>query len=174
MTSMDEKVMTGSDVIEIVVALQQAGVNVWLDGGWAVDALVGKQTRQHGDLDVVVDLHRVETIKKELGRQGFIVAEDELPTRFVLKDAAGRQIDFHTVTFDSEGGGIQKLQNGNTYRYPPKGFTGIGKVNGQELKCLTAEVQAECHYGYEPDDKDIHDMRLLHESLGIRLWKPYS
>lgn len=165
--------MIGSDVIEIINALQQAGVDVWLDGGWAVDALVGKQTRQHDDLDVVVELKKVETIKEELGKQGFVIAEDELPTRFVLKDAKGRQIDFHTVTFDEEGGGIQRLQNGNTYRYPPEGFTGTGKVDGHELRCLTAEVQAECHYGYEPDDKDTHDMQLLHQVFGIRLWKPY-
>ena len=99
--------MRGSDVVDIVNVLQRAGVDVWLDGGWAVDALVGKQTRQHEDLDVVVGLNEVETIKKELGKIGFVVAEDELPTRFVMKDAAGHQFDFHTVTFDSEGGGVQ-------------------------------------------------------------------
>jgi lincosamide nucleotidyltransferase A/C/D/E len=166
--------MTGSHVVGIIDVLEQAGVAVWLDGGWAVDALIGEQTREHEDLDVVVALDYVELIKQVLGEKGFVVAEDELPTRFVLKDSNGRRIDFHTVTFDEEGGGIQTLQSGNTYRYPPQGFTGTGTVNGRSLKCLTAEVQAECHYGYLPNDKDIHDMRLLNERFKIRLYPPYT
>ena len=34
--------------------LQSAGVRVWLDGGWSVDALLGEQTRPHADLDLAV------------------------------------------------------------------------------------------------------------------------
>jgi lincosamide nucleotidyltransferase A/C/D/E len=166
--------VTGTDVIEILDALQQERIDVWLDGGWAVDALVGRQTREHDDLDVVVALDDVELIKQALGKRGFAVAEDELPTRFVLKDSTGRQINFHTVIFDEEGGGIQKLQSGNTYRYHPKGFTATGIVEGREVKCLTARTQAECHYGYQPDEKDIHDMRLLSEHFKIKLYPPYT
>ena len=53
----NEKVITGAGVVEIIGNLQQAGIDVWLDGGWGVDALIRKQTRQHEDLDVVVDLN---------------------------------------------------------------------------------------------------------------------
>jgi lincosamide nucleotidyltransferase A/C/D/E len=170
---MSERVMTASDVLEIIETLEQAGVDVWLDGGWAVDALIGTQTRVHDDLDVVVALDTVEAIQQTLGEQGFAVTDDELPTRFVMIDVRGREIDFHTVTFDDEGGGVQELQNGNSYRYSPEGFNSTGEINGRKLRCLTAEVQAECHYGYEPDDKDRHDMNLLHEHFGIKLYKPY-
>ncbi len=31
-----------SDVLEIVERLGGAGVRVWLDGGWGVDALIGR------------------------------------------------------------------------------------------------------------------------------------
>lgn len=166
--------MTGSDVLEILNTLEQAGIQVWIDGGWGVDALVGTQTREHNDLDVVVAFHDVERIKKVLGNRGFVVSVDELPTRFVLRDNNLHHIDFHTVTFDFEGGGIQKLQDGRTYRYPSQGFTGKGSINGQAVKCLTPEVQAECHYGYEPDANDHHDMQLLHDHFGIRLVAPYK
>jgi hypothetical protein len=31
---------------------------IWLDGGWGVDALVGEQTREHEDLNLIVrDAH---------------------------------------------------------------------------------------------------------------------
>lgn len=172
--SMNEKVTTAADVLEIVAILEGVGVDVWLDGGWAVDALARRQTRQHEDLDVVVDLNRVETIERILGERGFTVSEDELPTRLAMEDAKGRTIDFHTVTFDEEGGGIQKLQRDRSYRYPPQGFAGMGEVGGQRVKCLTAEVLAECHYGYEPADKDRHNMQVLNQCFGIELKGPYS
>jgi lincosamide nucleotidyltransferase A/C/D/E len=47
--------LSASDVIEVVGALGPHGLNVWIDGGWGVDALVGEQTRDHADLDVAAD-----------------------------------------------------------------------------------------------------------------------
>jgi len=165
--------MTAADVLEIVTAIEQVGINVWLDGGWAIDALVGKQTRQHEDLDVVVALNKVETIKQVLEQKGFRATEDELPTRLAMKDTKGRNVDFHTVTFDGKDSGIQELQDGRSYRYPPEGFIGRGEIGGQGVKCLTVEVQAACHYGYQPDDKDRHDMQVLNQCFGIELKEPY-
>jgi lincosamide nucleotidyltransferase A/C/D/E len=165
--------MKSSVVLEIMGIFERAGIDVWLDGGWGIDALIGKQSREHGDLDVVVALDQIDPIKRALAEQGFVVVEDELPTRFVMQDSRARHIDFHTVTFDQEGGGAQKLQDGRSYRYPPQGFMGIGMIDGRKVKCLTPEVQAECHYGYEPDENDRRDMQLLHEYCGIGLMAPY-
>ncbi|MDD4876492.1 MAG: hypothetical protein PHQ86_05115 [Dehalococcoidales bacterium] len=170
---MQNGIMTALSVNEIITILKKTDVEVWLDGGWAVDALFKKQTREHEDLDVVVNINQIPIIKQSLSSKCFKVTEDELPTRLVMTDTKNRRIDFHTVTFDNEGGGIQKLQDGRTYRYPPHGFIGFGEVGGQKVKCLTAEVQAECHYGYQPDDKDRHDMRILNRYFGIVLKNPY-
>jgi lincosamide nucleotidyltransferase A/C/D/E len=54
--------LKGSDVLEIVHAAEDAGIDIWLDGGWGIDALLEKQTREHTDLDVVVALDQVERI----------------------------------------------------------------------------------------------------------------
>jgi hypothetical protein len=40
------------EVVDVLERLDRAGVPVWLDGGWGVDALVGRQTRAHRDLDL--------------------------------------------------------------------------------------------------------------------------
>ena len=42
--------MTGNDVLEILNVLNAANIPVWIDGGWGIDALIGKQTREHDDL----------------------------------------------------------------------------------------------------------------------------
>ena len=79
--------MQPADVVQIIDWLKPAEISVWLDGGWGVDALVGKQTRTHSDKDVVVWLDDVMEIKRLLAKQGFTVKLSELPTRFVMEDA---------------------------------------------------------------------------------------
>jgi len=166
--------MAADDVWQVLEALKEQAVSVWVDGGWGVDALLGRQTRPHDDLDVVIALDRAVMVIDVLARNGYRLSEDERPTRFVMCDGRDRRIDFHTVTFDAEGGGIQRLQSGRSYRYPPNGFRGRGIIAGRAISCLTPEVQIECHLGYEPDETDIRDVRLLCETFGIRLPPPYQ
>jgi lincosamide nucleotidyltransferase A/C/D/E len=167
-------VITAADLIEILNHLEAAGVTVWLDGGWGVDALVGEQTRSHDDLDVVVALTASDAAQAALARLGFAVSDDERPTRFVVRDTQDRRIDFHTVTFDDEGGGIQLLQDGTPWRYPPEGFSGVGHVAGRTVPCLTVETQILTHLGYEPDATDWHDLALLRDRFGVALPAPYD
>lgn len=42
-------------VIETLLALDQAGIAIIVVGGWGIDALVGRQLRSHGDLDLIAD-----------------------------------------------------------------------------------------------------------------------
>jgi len=165
--------MSGPEVLEILDALAGEGIAAWVDGGWGVDALLREQTREHEDLDVVIALADGEKAEEALSALGFWLSEDERPTRFVLGHGDGRRIDFHTVVFDEEGGGLQGLQDGRSYRYPPEGFAGEGVIDGRAARCLTPEVQLECHLGYEPDETDRHDMRLLAERFGLRLPRVY-
>jgi lincosamide nucleotidyltransferase A/C/D/E len=47
--------MTGRDVSRFLDLVDEHQVRIWLDGGWAVDACLGRQTRQHDDLDIVIE-----------------------------------------------------------------------------------------------------------------------
>jgi lincosamide nucleotidyltransferase A/C/D/E len=161
--------ITAPDVVQIITYLETAGVIAWLDGGWGVDALLHQQTRPHDDLDLVMALSDADRATRALGPLGFTLHEDERPTRFVLRDATDRRIDVHTVTFDAEGGGIQLLQDGTPWRYPPEGFTGTGTVGGHPVRCLTPEVQLLCHVGYDPDESDRHDMARLAGRFGFTI-----
>lgn len=166
--------MGPADVLEIVDCLAAAGVRVWLDGGWAVDAVLGRQTRDHDDLDLVLDLADSETAQRALAAIGFTSTVDEQTAGFIARDSADRRVDVHTVSFDAEGAGFQRLADGSRWRYPPEGFAGIGKVGGRGLACLTAEVQLVCHLGYEPDEQDRRDMRLLAAHCGLTLPAAYA
>ena len=162
-----------SDVLEIVERLGDAGVRVWLDGGWGVDTLIGRQTREHDDLDIVIPLSKAGAARRILTQDGFGISEDEPTLCFVARAPRDRRVDAHTVTFDEEGAGLQRQEDGTFWRYPPEGFSGRGRVGGRAVACLSAEVQVLCHLNYEPDDTDRRDMRLLAESCGIPLPPPF-
>jgi lincosamide nucleotidyltransferase A/C/D/E len=166
--------MDARDVLEVLACLRSADVGVWIDGGWGIDALLREQTREHDDLDVTILLASSARAAAALGSLEFVVVEDELPTRFVVHDDRDRRIDFHTITFDEMGRGWQQLQDGSRALYPPPGFLGAGMIGGLPVACLTAEVQLLHHLGYDPDDVDRRDLRLLAERFGLSLPAPYA
>lgn len=161
--------MSAESVLEVLDALEGAGLTAWLDGGWGVDALVGEQTREHDDLDLVMELGSSERAIVVLGEKDFAMFKDERPCSFVLRDPFDRRVDIHPVLFAEDGGGMQAQPNGIPWRYPPEGFHGEGTVAGRRVRCLTAGVQVECHDGYELDEVDIADMRLLRDRWGVEL-----
>ncbi len=73
------------------------GVEVWIDGGWGVDALLGEQTRSHKDLDIAVQEKHVPLLRELLLAREHreVRLEDARPWNFVLGDPNGREIDVH-------------------------------------------------------------------------------
>jgi lincosamide nucleotidyltransferase A/C/D/E len=166
--------MEAHEVLEILEILRTTGVRGWLDGGWGVDALLGRVTRPHEDVDVVVESNMLPEILDALGVLEFTVAEDHSPTRMVLRSPAGRQVDLHLVKFSEDGTGWQPLASpdGSDCPYPPWGFT-EGSLLGRAVPCISAELQIEHHSGYPPRDRDRSDMKLLSEKFGLVLPDDY-
>lgn len=168
------EVMTAHHVQAVLDALSQSGLRVWVDGGWGLDALLGEQTREHEDLDIVAEMATLDSLVTTVGRLGYAIAEDHLPTRLVLRAGDRRQVDVHPVTFDQSGTGWQvgAGPDGSDCPYPADGFT-VGRIGGREVGCLSAALQVSHHTGYEPSEIDRHDMRLLSERLEVPLPPPY-
>jgi len=164
--------LTAERVLELLSVLRSGGVEATLDGGWGVDALLGHETRPHEDLDLVVAFSDVSRIQEALRPLGFVLHEDHLPVRFVLR-CNGEQLDFHTVTFDLEGGGVQPQPGGGSFRYPPEGFV-MGRVRGESVPCISASVQVLCHLGYEPTLEDARDIVQLCHAFGLPIPTAYA
>lgn len=43
---------TKTDLMTVIDLLENAGIKYWIDTGWGIDILVGKQTRVHRDIDI--------------------------------------------------------------------------------------------------------------------------
>jgi lincosamide nucleotidyltransferase A/C/D/E len=159
--------MDAVSVVEILDALAERDIDAWLDGGWGVDALLVRQTREHDDLDLVAELRHAERIVEALEGIGYEVVAGGAPKSFVLVDPIGRQVDVHPVTFDAEGGGMYEMEGDKTWTYPARGFSGRGSVHGRPVRCLSPDVQVLVHAGYELTEKDHQELRLLREEFGV-------
>jgi len=161
---------TAEAVAEILQLFDGAGIGVWLDGGWAVDALLGEQTRPHKDLDIIVHFRHLATLRAILFDRGFAIQPDDTPSNFVLANDSGLEVDVHAIIFDRHGDGVYQMANGEEWIFPASGFTGRGVINGMGVRCLSAEVQVLCHsHGYTPAEKDFRDMELLQARFGVEL-----
>lgn len=162
--------MTYAALLELLRLFESAAIDVWLDGGWGVDALLEKQTRQHKDVDIVLRVADVPALQELLARKGFAVSEGVPPDSFVLADGEGLEVDVHAVVFDEEGNGVYRMRNGEDWIFSAEGFSGRGLIEGMKVLCLSPTTQVLCHaYGYEPKEKDIRDMELLRERFNVEL-----
>jgi lincosamide nucleotidyltransferase A/C/D/E len=164
--------MNGTDVLEVINQLEGAGVRVWLDGGWGVDALLGRQTRAHEDVDLVVPRQETSRAARALEVVGFEEDRDGkpgLPARLVLHDERGRRVDLHPVVLDSEGNGWQQLSDRAWGAYPAEDLTATGEIDGQVVPCISAELQLRHHLGYDWNERDRRDMGLLAQRFGLSL-----
>jgi lincosamide nucleotidyltransferase A/C/D/E len=157
-------------LIELLRLLERAGIEVWLDGGWAVDAVLGEQTRAHKDIDIILRVSDLPTLREILGERGFKIQDGGTDSNFVLADASGLEVDVHAIVFDKDGNGLYRMDNGSDWIFPAPGFSGQGTVHGMRVRCLSPEVQVLCHaHGYVPTEKDFRDMGLLQARFGVEL-----
>ena len=152
---------TAADVLEVIDLLAALGAEPRLTGGWGIDALHGRQTREHRDLDLAIHAATLDTCRKVLQDNGFVVTTDWLPVRVELSDdAADRHVDLHPLHFAADGSAWQAGLDGTRFDYPA-GAWATGWIGGRRVVCLSVQVQRAFHAGYEPREADRHDLALL-------------
>ena len=83
--------MLEKDAADLIAFLEENGLEVYVDGGWAVDAVLGEQTRPHDDLDIAMPHAQVSRLRAILSTRGFHEhhRDDSWECNFVLTDEAG-------------------------------------------------------------------------------------
>jgi len=163
--------MTAADVVRVLDDLAELGVTVWVDGGWGVDALLGEQTRDHDDLDLVLGRADEQRVAAGLEARGYTIERDLRPTALALRHPDGRGVDLHLVEPTEDGGGDQALPGGGKFHYEAPT---TGTIAGRAVSCCSLDTQVATHGGYEPDDGDRQNMRRLATRFGLTLPPPYD
>ncbi|MEV6108501.1 amino acid transporter [Streptomyces sp. NPDC051940] len=159
--------MTAEDVLSILTLLRRAEVDIWIGGGWGIDALLGEQTRDHRDLDLMHRQDQEATVVTALSEAGFAETVNWRPIRFVLTAPDGRELDLHPLTFAPDGSATQASPTPDRpFTYPATSFV-TGTIKGTTVPCLSAAQQVYFHQGYEPTPRDHHDMAQLRQAFGI-------
>lgn len=162
--------MKAEDVLEIVRLFNKHGIELTIDGGWGVDALLGRQTRPHDDLDIAVEHKELPKIRALLEARGYrnVPRDDTRDCNFVLGDEQGRLVDIHSYTFDSEGKIIFGVP------YPFDSLNGRGMILDMPVKCISPEWMVQFHTGYKLDQNDYRDVKALSDHFGIPIPPDYA
>ena len=149
-------------VLAVLDLLAAADVRVWVAGGWGVDALLGRQTRRHCDIDLVIgdDDSSYQQVAQILTREGFrfVVASHTpgiaIPWCHVWQHDAGHKVEvlpvpLHEPPFAADGG---------------QPFT-EGTIEGRTVPCLSPGLQLLLHTGYQRRRIDHRDVALLRACL---------
>lgn len=161
--------MTARDARATYQLLVGVGVRCWVVGGWGIDALVGRETRPHKDLDVLLVRREHARAWELLHGAGFTLdftweenidvecrdGGPTMPTAYMLADASGRQLDVHVLDDD-----LTPLWT--TERTFVKGaLEAEGTIDGIDVTCMSAQMQRIAHTGYELPEDQRRDLELL-------------
>jgi lincosamide nucleotidyltransferase A/C/D/E len=162
--------MTAEDALGLLKLFEQNQIEVTLDGGWGVDALLGMQTRTHSDLDIVIVYTDSSRLKVLLEAHGYkdVPRPDTRPINYVLGDDQGHLVDIHTYTLDRVNHPEQGLD------YPLDSLNGKGTILGYQVRCIDVENMVKFHSGYELDENDYHDVKALCQHFGIDIPADYT
>jgi lincosamide nucleotidyltransferase A/C/D/E len=132
--------MSAERAAEALAALERAGVRAAVMGGWGVDALGGRQSRRHQDLDLLVDPGEFERAIDLLERLGFrewhgssdnfALGSMRIQRTKTLRDPAMRVVDVHGTDLDDEGLELA-----------------TGTIAGREVLCISPRQQLDAQTG---------------------------
>ena len=136
--------VTKDDACWIIGLSAGAGIGVYLDGGWGVDALVGRETRAHNDIDLFVQRGDYQRFVDLIADEGFseVAASFTTEDHTVWQDEAGRIVDLHCFDF-AENGDI--LYQGD--RFPGEVCSGRSFRGGgasARWRCRASTPKASC------------------------------
>ena len=151
------------DVAVVLSGIAATGITVWLDGGWCVDALVGRQLRRHDDLDLAVARSSEPALRSWFSERGYsaVDAEDATPWNYAVADREGHRIDVHVFAHDEHGNPSYGVP------YPSASLTGTASLAGVPVRCISAAWLFRFKTAYAPREKDLIDVRALAQAYGF-------
>ena len=155
-----KEITTKEDLYKVIELLEKTGITYWLDGGWGVDILAGKQTRSHRDIDINFDAKYMDRLLDVLLNLGYKIDTDWRPVRIELYSDELGYLDIHPFVLNEDGTSKQAELEGGWYEFE-KDYFSSAFFEGKKIPCISLKGQKVFHSGYELRDKDVHDISIL-------------
>lgn len=162
-----KETVTKTDLLKVLDLMEASGIQYWLDGGWGVDVLVGKQTREHRDVDINFDARCTDVLLDALVSRGYEIVTDWRPVRIELYHPELSYVDIHPFVINDDGTAKQADLEGGWYEFEADYF-GSAVFEGRTIPCISAKGQKVFHTGYELREVDKHDIRNIDHLLAVQ------
>lgn len=160
------EIVTQDALLKILKILDDMKIHYWLDGGWGVDVLAGKQARDHRDIDINFDAQYCHQLLDVLQSIGYEIQTDLRPVRIELYHSEFSYIDIHPFVLHDDGSAKQADLEGGWYEFEASFFTKV-PFAGRMIPCISSRGQILFHTGYELRNVDKHDIKILNALLNI-------
>jgi lincosamide nucleotidyltransferase A/C/D/E len=162
---------------ELCRLLDAHRLDYWVIGGWGVDALLGRVTRAHKDLDLLLPVRQHARAWRLLHQHQFslqyrweenVDIPGELlpgglqPTAYVLEDPLGRQLDVHVLDDRSP---VARPLWATDQQFIAGALEAEGQIDGLRVRCMSAQMQLLAHEGYELPPTQHADVVLVRSLL---------
>jgi GNAT superfamily N-acetyltransferase len=168
----DERTARQLELIDQFMALAAgAGIDCWLRGGWALDFLLGRMTRPHGDIDLFLWAADAARLLRVLRQHGF--AQVGGPPTGQQRNLVKTGEEFHMTLLERNEVGVVTA-GGRWARSPwPAGMLDgpIGRIGNVRCRVISAEAQLWAKeevpkaLGHAQREYDLADIALLREWL---------
>ena len=161
--------MASKNVVDLYNKLENLGIKIWIDGGWSVDALLGKQLRPHKDLDIALQWKDVPKLREVLAGQGYKRVREDSQWNFIVADDKGHEIDVHAFIYDDKGNVVEGIM------YPAESLTGTGAIDDHSVRCISPKYMVEflAPWIHKWPEKYLPAISALCEKFGIEYPEEY-
>ncbi len=162
-------------IVEIRDALDEADIEWWLFGGWAMDFHAGDVTRNHADIELFVWLKDADAAKQALVRTGFVALPGLHPDEGQPLLKGGQEVGAWYLVCD-EAGAIATPGRWADWPWPAGSFDEprmhIGDIEAPAMSAeglLEMKMRFAQHpYGASLREKDRADIARLQAIIASR------
>ncbi len=155
-----KEITNKENLMEVLNFLDGLKIKYWIDGGWGIDILLGKQNRVHRDIDVDFDGKFTDILLDALNVKGYTIITDWRPSRIELYHPELGYIDIHPLIISEDGSAKQAGLNDDWYDFKAEWFSSA-LFEERIIPCISAEAQKLFHSGYELREVDKIDLKNL-------------
>lgn len=157
---------------ELIAVTEAAGIPIWFCGGYALDALEGRVTRQHTDIDFFVRREYQECLRAVLSSAGFTIQAEGPPSapHFTVFRKMEEWLDCITYERLSDGTLVTDRGEAGVFPWPDNSFPDEPNATliGKSVRVISYEAQyvfMGSHQTFDPEtplrDKDVKALEIL-------------